>query len=86
LGIVDEDGISMAERLRGAGITLARGVGLQSTTPNAARSTSAVAQADVYEIVDRLKADGTLTPLDFDTRGLSAEDMERILEILYSEG
>ena len=86
LGIVDEDGVSMAERLRGAGITLARGVGLQSTTPNAARSTSAIAQADVYEIVDRLKADGTLTPMDFDTRGLSAEDMERILEILYSEG
>jgi hypothetical protein len=86
LGIVDEDGVSLAERLRGAGITLARGLGLQSTTPNAARSTSAIAQTDVYEMVDRLKADGTLTPMDFDTRGLSAEDMERILEVLYGEG
>jgi hypothetical protein len=37
-------------------------------------------------MVDRLKADGTLTPMDFDTRGLSAEDMERILEVLYGEG
>ena len=85
LGILDEDGISLAERLRGAGITLARGVGLQSVTPNAARSTSAIAQQDIYEIIDRLKADGTLSPMDFDYKKVDADEMEAILEVLYSD-
>ena len=85
LGIVDSEGVSAGDRARASLLTLARGLGFQSVTPNAARAQSAIARQEVFDIVDDLKARGMLTPADFDYN-LGPDALESILSELYGEG
>jgi len=63
LGISGEP--SVGERLRGVGLQLAKGLGLQPSTPQDARGRAFVASERIREIVDELKLGGFLNPEDF---------------------
>jgi len=82
LGLVDDEGVTAADRARAALLTMGRGLGFQSVTPNAARAESAIARQEVYDIVDDLRARGLLTPADFDYN-LGPDELESILSELY---